>query len=701
MDTSSPFFTPSKFRFGQIGPDDCFQTRCTDNAFIKCARCTNTIYCCANIRQQSKNKKRYLNKRKEVTTVNQIIKLFFAFSFILTVGIIVLWQTYYFFDLGFNYSTKRVSRSKIVHAVEDAEKTISRLARVTNAIALLNEVNKRPKTIEMVIAESLGVQDTIWFESINQSSVRDITDFLKSLSGVVMSFEFHNNTVNEIKLDLKKLILNETTPIKLLGQTLFSFDTSKVSIYNVPQIIERSISSLKQLYEISNSTSSEPSQFYDLIDEFTRSIVSVKKTPEGLKVYEKFNAFFNVLENADSFIAYIEKYKQLTSKQYFTKFVKNVESLLRSVSIIKRSLEINAKNRIMEKLRSFHRLINTSVTNVAKRALIGFPRGSTDLEMLLKDFDDEQLKIILNNGRPLTKYAPQYQCPMVKHGGGSVMVWAFFSDTSMGPLKRIVGTMNRYVYEEILENTMRSWARANLGQSWVFQQDNDPKHTSGHVANWFRRRGVDLLEWPSREATDPVQGTNDERGMFPQNPPNFSPRRHSFSVVDSFANQWAPFANQVATVQVDEASQLPLFALIALLATFPNAKFGLIGSSSRSANCQRPERNSRHHLIALLCYYRSQAGLLSSLLDTDPFIATTIDGAQGQEFDVVIVLTTPTRSFRNSSLFEADHRLNVASSRTRHLCLLMVNRSAAWESRVVVRPDAEAEIRPGGQASPG
>uniref|UniRef100_A0A8R1EL02 DDE_3 domain-containing protein n=1 Tax=Caenorhabditis japonica TaxID=281687 RepID=A0A8R1EL02_CAEJA len=95
-------------------------------------------------------------------------------------------------------------------------------------------------------------------------------------------------------------------------------------------------------------------------------------------------------------------------------------------------------------------------------------------------------------------YAPQYQCPTVKHGGGSVMVWGCFSDTSMGPLKRIVGTMNRYVYEDILENTMRPWARSNSGRSWVFQQDNDPKQTSGHVANWFRRRRVDLLEWPSQ-----------------------------------------------------------------------------------------------------------------------------------------------------------------------------------------------------------
>uniref|UniRef100_A0A8R1DH63 DDE_3 domain-containing protein n=1 Tax=Caenorhabditis japonica TaxID=281687 RepID=A0A8R1DH63_CAEJA len=101
--------------------------------------------------------------------------------------------------------------------------------------------------------------------------------------------------------------------------------------------------------------------------------------------------------------------------------------------------------------------------------------------------------------RPIgSRYAPQYQCPTVKHGGGFVMVWGCFSDTSMGPLKRIVETMDRKVYEDILENTMRPWARENLGRSWMFQQDNDPKHTSGHVANWFRCRRVNLLEWPSQ-----------------------------------------------------------------------------------------------------------------------------------------------------------------------------------------------------------
>uniref|UniRef100_A0A8R1DGF8 Tc1-like transposase DDE domain-containing protein n=1 Tax=Caenorhabditis japonica TaxID=281687 RepID=A0A8R1DGF8_CAEJA len=99
--------------------------------------------------------------------------------------------------------------------------------------------------------------------------------------------------------------------------------------------------------------------------------------------------------------------------------------------------------------------------------------------------------------RPIgSRYSPQYQCPTVKHGGGSVMVWGCFSDTSMGPLKRIVGTMDRYVYEDILENTMRPWARANLGRSSVFQQDNGPKHTFLHVLNLFKHRRADVQAWP-------------------------------------------------------------------------------------------------------------------------------------------------------------------------------------------------------------
>jgi hypothetical protein len=96
------------------------------------------------------------------------------------------------------------------------------------------------------------------------------------------------------------------------------------------------------------------------------------------------------------------------------------------------------------------------------------------------------------------RFDPSYQLQTVKHGGGSVMVWGCFSGTSIGPLRRITSIMDRFVYEDILENTMRPWARSTVGRAFVFQQDNDPKHTSKHIKEWFRRRHVDLLDWPSQ-----------------------------------------------------------------------------------------------------------------------------------------------------------------------------------------------------------
>uniref|UniRef100_A0A8R1ERC7 Transposase Tc1-like domain-containing protein n=1 Tax=Caenorhabditis japonica TaxID=281687 RepID=A0A8R1ERC7_CAEJA len=38
----------------------------------------------------------------------------------------------------------------------------------------------------------------------------------------------------------------------------------------------------------------------------------------------------------------------------------------------------------------------------------------------------------------------QYQCPTVKHGGGNVMVWGYFADGHLGPLRSIVGIIDRF-----------------------------------------------------------------------------------------------------------------------------------------------------------------------------------------------------------------------------------------------------------------
>ena len=64
--------------------------------------------------------------------------------------------------------------------------------------------------------------------------------------------------------------------------------------------------------------------------------------------------------------------------------------------------------------------------------------------------------------------------PMVKHGGGSIILWEWFSAAGTGRLVRIEQKMNGAKYREILESPQD----LRLGQRFTFQKDNVPKHTA-------------------------------------------------------------------------------------------------------------------------------------------------------------------------------------------------------------------------------
>ncbi|KAK6292578.1 hypothetical protein J4Q44_G00371620 [Coregonus suidteri] len=68
-----------------------------------------------------------------------------------------------------------------------------------------------------------------------------------------------------------------------------------------------------------------------------------------------------------------------------------------------------------------------------------------------------------------------------------------------GQLHRIKGTMDGAMYRQILgENLLPSARALKMGHGWVFQHDNDPKHTAKATKEWLKKKHIKVLEWPSQ-----------------------------------------------------------------------------------------------------------------------------------------------------------------------------------------------------------
>ncbi|CAJ0947644.1 unnamed protein product [Ranitomeya imitator] len=98
-----------------------------------------------------------------------------------------------------------------------------------------------------------------------------------------------------------------------------------------------------------------------------------------------------------------------------------------------------------------------------------------------------------------TELHPSNTIPTVKHGGGNIMLWVCFSAKGPGRLIRVHERMNGAMYREILSANLLPSARAlKMKRGWVFQHDNDPKHTARAIKEWLRKKHFKVLEWPSQ-----------------------------------------------------------------------------------------------------------------------------------------------------------------------------------------------------------
>ena len=103
---------------------------------------------------------------------------------------------------------------------------------------------------------------------------------------------------------------------------------------------------------------------------------------------------------------------------------------------------------------------------------------------------------------------------MVKHGRGSFLVWGCMSAAGVGNLVFIDGNMDLHVYLNILKNNLEESAhKLRLTESFIIQQDNDPKHTAKHVKEWLIFKIANQLHTPPQSPDlNPIKHLWDKLG---------------------------------------------------------------------------------------------------------------------------------------------------------------------------------------------
>ena len=73
------------------------------------------------------------------------------------------------------------------------------------------------------------------------------------------------------------------------------------------------------------------------------------------------------------------------------------------------------------------------------------------------------------------------------------MVWGCFTGDTVRDIFRIQRTLNQYGYHSILQRYALPSGLLLMGLSFLFQQDNDPKHTSRLCKGYLTKKGSDGL----------------------------------------------------------------------------------------------------------------------------------------------------------------------------------------------------------------
>src|SRR4029434_9723594 len=85
------------------------------------------------------------------------------------------------------------------------------------------------------------------------------------------------------------------------------------------------------------------------------------------------------------------------------------------------------------------------------------------------------------------------------------MVWGAISASGTGDFVKMYGIMDKKVYHNILVRHGVPSGSHRIGLGFIFQKDNDPKHSSHYCRNYLRQKEyagtLKMMDWPT-QSTD-------------------------------------------------------------------------------------------------------------------------------------------------------------------------------------------------------
>lgn len=96
--------------------------------------------------------------------------------------------------------------------------------------------------------------------------------------------------------------------------------------------------------------------------------------------------------------------------------------------------------------------------------------------------------------------------PTVKGGSGFIMVWGAITMNGVVLVHKIQSFMDHFIYLNIVKDTLKPFGTKNMRKDWVYQTDDNPKHTAQVIKQYLEDNKINIMKWSAQSlGLNPIQ----------------------------------------------------------------------------------------------------------------------------------------------------------------------------------------------------